>query len=90
QRLLAARERMVLINTARAGLVDEDALIDALDAGRIACYATDVFEPEPPLSLRLASHRQVIATSHIGGFTAESVDRATRIAADNLVAALRA
>jgi D-3-phosphoglycerate dehydrogenase len=89
ERLFAAKEGMVLINTARARLVDENALIDALDCGRIGCYATDVFEPEPPVSLRLASHRQVIATSHIGGFTVESVDRATRIAADNLLAALR-
>jgi D-3-phosphoglycerate dehydrogenase len=48
-----------------------------------------VFEQEPPLSLDLASHPAVIATSHIGGFTAESVDRATKIAADNLVAALK-
>ncbi|MEP7453945.1 phosphoglycerate dehydrogenase [Phyllobacterium sp. SB3] len=89
RRLFAAKNGMVLINTARAGLVDEDALIDALDAGRIGYYATDVFEPEPPVSLGLASHQHVIATSHIGGFTAESVDRATRLAADNLVAALR-
>lgn len=88
-RLFNVKEGMILINSARARLVDEDALIDALDAGRIGCYATDVFEPEPPVSLRLAGHRQVIATSHIGGFTTESVDRATRIAADNLVAALQ-
>ena len=78
----------MLVNTARARLVDEEALIEALDAGRVSCYATDVFEAEPPASLRLASHRRVIATSHIGGFTEESVDRATRIAVDNLILAL--
>lgn len=89
KRLSAVRPGLVLVNTARARLVDEDALIEALDAGRIGCYATDVFEPEPPVSLRLAGHERVIATSHIGGFTAESVDRATRIAADNLLAALK-
>lgn len=88
-RLNSARPGLVLVNTARARLVDEDALIDALDAGQVGCYATDVFEPEPPISLRLAGHERVIATSHIGGFTAESVDRATRIAADNLLSALR-
>jgi D-3-phosphoglycerate dehydrogenase len=90
ERIFASKEGQVLINTARARLVDEDALIEALDAGHIGCYATDVFEQEPPVSLRLAAHRRVIATSHIGGFTAESVDRATRIAADNLLAALKA
>ncbi|MFB2552446.1 phosphoglycerate dehydrogenase [Ensifer soli] len=88
RRLSTVRDGLILVNTARAGLVDEDALIGALDAGRIAGYATDVFEPEPPVSLRLAGHERVIATSHIGGFTTESVDRATRIAADNLIAAL--
>jgi len=89
ERIRAAKHGQVVINTARARLVDEDALIDALGTGDIGCYATDVFEQEPPLSLRLASHHRVIATSHIGGFTAESVERATRIAADNLLAALR-
>ncbi len=88
KRLSSARDGQILINTARARLIDEDALIEALDQGRIGAYATDVFEPEPPASLRLAGHPRVIATSHIGGFTAESVDRATRIAADNLLLAL--
>jgi len=89
RRLFAAAEGQILVNTARARLIDEDALIEALDAGRIGCYATDVFEPEPPVSLALAGHPRVIATSHIGGFTTESVDRATRMAADNLLHILR-
>ena len=88
-RLFSAMEGQILVNTARARLIDEDALVEALDAGRIGCYATDVFEPEPPVSLTLAGHPRVIATSHIGGFTTESVDRATRIAADNLLHVLR-
>lgn len=89
RRLATVREGLILVNTARARLIDEDAVVEALDDGRIACYATDVFEPEPPVSLHLAGHQRVIATSHIGGFTAESVDRATRIAADNLLMALK-
>jgi D-3-phosphoglycerate dehydrogenase len=88
QRLLTSKRGQILINTARAKLIDEEALIEALNDGRINCYATDVFDQEPPTSLALASHSRVIATSHIGGFTTESVDRATRIAADNLIAAL--
>ncbi|MBY2912340.1 phosphoglycerate dehydrogenase [Rhizobium leguminosarum] len=87
-RIHAAKKGQVLVNTARARLVDEEALIEALDAGQIGCYATDVFEQEPPTSLSLATHARVIATSHIGGFTVESVDRATQIAADNLLSAL--
>jgi D-3-phosphoglycerate dehydrogenase len=89
ERLAMAKPGLILINTARAKLVDDQAIIDALNSGQLSNYATDVFEQEPPLSLDLASHPAVIATSHIGGFTAESVDRATKIAADNLVAALK-
>ncbi|MEI4472374.1 phosphoglycerate dehydrogenase [Frigidibacter sp. MR17.24] len=78
----------ILVNTARAGLVDEAALIAALDAGRLATYGTDVFEPEPPAPGGLASHPRVIATSHIGGLTDASVRRATEVAVENLLAAL--
>ena len=68
---------------------DEAAMREALDDSRVSVYATDVFSIEPPEPGGLASHPRVIATSHIGGFTAESVDRATQIAADNLLAALK-
>lgn len=90
ERLAMCRHGQVIINTARSKLIDEAALIEALEDGRVGAYATDVFDEEPPTSLTLASHRRVIATSHIGGFTSESVERATRIAADNLLIALRA
>lgn len=78
----------VLINTARASLVEEAAVIAALDAGQIATYATDVFVQEPPQERALAAHPRVIATSHIGGLTDESVTRATDIAIDNLLLGL--
>lgn len=88
--IAAMRRDAVLINTARAQLVDEAALRAALDDGRLFAYATDVFLDEPPKDLTLASHERVIATSHVGGFTAESVDRATSIAAANLLKHLTA
>ncbi len=78
----------VVINTARAGLVDEAAMREALDDSRVSVYATDVFSIEPPEPGGLASHPRVIATSHIGGLTSESVSRTTRIAVDNLLAHL--
>jgi D-3-phosphoglycerate dehydrogenase len=90
ERLAMCKQGQVIINTARSKLIDEAALIDALESGRVGAYATDVFDEEPPTSLTLAAHPRVIATSHIGGFTTESVERATRIAADNLLTALRA
>ncbi len=90
ERLGRMRRGSVLINTARAALIDEDAVRTALDSGRLGGYATDVFDPEPPLPGSLAAHPRVVATSHIGGLTSESVAKATRIAVTNLLQALRA
>ncbi|WP_426300174.1 phosphoglycerate dehydrogenase [Arthrobacter sp. R-11] len=77
-----------IINTARASLVDEDSVIAALESGQIAFLATDVFDTEPPGRTPLVEHPNVIATPHIGGYTGESVDRATWAAVDNLLQAL--
>lgn len=86
--LATFRQGAVLVNTARASLVDEAALLGALESGRLDAYATDVFAEEPPRDLRLAGHDRVIAASHIGGFTEESVERATVAAVANLLEAL--
>ena len=77
-----------LVNTARAGLLDEDAVLAALESGQITGLAVDVFAEEPPRDFRLLKHERVIATPHIGGFTRESVDRAVGVAVDNLLKAL--
>ena len=79
----------IMINTARASLVDESAIVRALELGHLSTYATDVFPQEPPHSLFLYGRPDVIATSHIGGFTDESVDRATTIAVKNLIESLQ-
>ena len=78
----------VVVNTARASLVSADAMLAALDSGQISTYATDVFEQEPPLPTPLLAHPNVIRTSHIGGYTEESVTRATTTAVENLLRAL--
>ena len=74
-----------IINTARAGLIDTDAMLASLASGHVAGVGLDVFEEEPPADRRLLEHPQVIATPHIGGFTPESINRAMNQAVDNLL-----
>ncbi len=82
------KKGVLIVNTARAGLIDEAAAMAALESGQLGGLATDVFDPEPPTDFTLVSHPGVIGTPHIGGFTKESVDRAMDAAVDNLLAHL--
>ncbi len=66
------KKGVMLINCARGGIVDEKALIEALDSGRIAGAAVDVFEKEPPEDWSLALHPKVICTPHLGASTEEA------------------
>ena len=78
-----------VVNTARGGLVDEDALVHALDAGHIAGAALDVFEGEPPaVSHRLRNHPAVIATPHVAGTTPRSLVAMGVMAAECIAAVL--
>jgi phosphoglycerate dehydrogenase-like enzyme len=78
----------LLINTARAELVEEAAVLAALDSGRLGGYGVDVFRSEPPGDDPVVRHPRVVATPHLGGFTRESVDRAVAAAVEGLLAEL--
>jgi len=70
------KEGAFVVNCARGGIVDEDALADALDTGRIAGAAIDVFATEPPVfPHRLVDHPRVVATPHIAASTHEAQER---------------
>jgi len=62
-----------IVNCARGGLIDEAALAEALDRGKVAGAAIDVFEPEPPpVDHPLVRHPQVVVTPHLGASTEEA------------------
>ncbi len=84
------RPGAILVNTSRGGLVDESALLQALDSGHLAGAGLDVLTEEPPHpSHRLLHHDRALVTPHVGYLTKESeVDYATRPAA-NVIALLQ-
>ena len=86
--LQTMKRGVFIINTARFDLFDVTALLKALNTGQVAAVATDVFDHEPPQDFSLVRHPNVIATPHIGGFTAESIERAMDAAIQNLLLAL--
>ena len=74
----------VIVNTARGGLIDEAALIEALRTGRLGAAGLDVFEPEPtPAGSALLALDNVVCTPHLAWLTRETLERSVAVAVEN-------
>ena len=80
------KSNAIVVNTSRGRIVDESAMYEALRDNRIAGYATDVFEKEPPTDSPLLTMPNVLCTSHIGWYTQESM----KLLGDQVVASVLA
>lgn len=89
ERIGKMRKGAYLVNAARGALVDEGALVAALDAGHLAGAALDVFEVEPPKETRLLGHPKVLATPHLAASTHEAQLRAGRGVVEEVLRALK-
>jgi D-3-phosphoglycerate dehydrogenase len=69
------KDGVMIINAARGGVVNEKALLKALDAGKVSAAAIDVFEEEPLASEEIMNHDKISLTPHIGASTKEAQDR---------------
>ncbi|HWC26338.1 MAG TPA: phosphoglycerate dehydrogenase, partial [Solirubrobacteraceae bacterium] len=83
------RDGVRIVNVARGSLIVDEDLRAALDSGRVAGAALDVFRREPITAHPLFGYRNVIVTPHLGASTAEATDRAGYQAAEQIVAALQ-
>lgn len=80
---------VLLVNTARAELVERGPLAAALESGHLGGYGVDVYAEEPPVGDHWLASDRVVATAHVGGLTQQSVDRAMHLAVDHLLRELR-
>ena len=88
RRLALLKRGALVINCGRGGVLDEEALLAALEAGAVRGAGLDVFSEEPPRDQRLVRHRRVVATPHLGAQTQEAQERISTETAEMVLAAL--
>jgi D-3-phosphoglycerate dehydrogenase len=82
------KEGAGLVNAARGGVIDEVALVAALDSGKLSFAGLDTFENEPTPEMKLLMHSKISLTPHIGAATNEAQDRIGTELADQIHAIL--
>lgn len=82
----AMKDGVRIVNAARGGVIDESALISALDSGKVAAVALDVFENEPNPNPALLAHEKIACTPHVGAATLEAQDRIGTELAETIIA----
>ena len=88
--LAKVKPSCILVNTARASIVDTPAMIDCLRTGKLAAAALDVFDQEPlPPTDSLLSLANVVLSPHNAGMTPEAVEKGNQMAVDNVIAFLQ-
>lgn len=83
------KDNAAIVNTARGGVVDEVALMDALDNGKLRYAALDVFENEPKPAMKVLMSPYTSLSPHIGAATLEAQDRIGEELADNIISHLK-
>lgn len=89
EKLSTMKNTARIINTSRGGVIDEDALYDALKEGKLGGAALDVFETEPATGTKLAELDSVVLTPHIGAQTKEAQSLAANVIAEKIIQILR-
>lgn len=82
------KDGVILVNAARGGVIDEPALLSALDAGKVRAAALDVFENEPTPAQDVLAHEKLALSPHIGAATLEAQDRIGLELADLIIGEL--
>ncbi len=78
------KDGVMILNCARGGLIDEKALLDALNSGKVSGAALDVHENEPPIDWTLVNHPNVICTPHLGASTTEAQENVAIAVAEQI------
>lgn len=89
EELEAMKDGVGIVNCARGGVIDEVALVDALDSGKVSFAGLDVFEDEPTPAIQVLMHPQISLTPHIGAATLEAQDRIGTELAEQIISLMK-